>query len=155
MKSWGIGQYFYIDDNGKEETGYGYPWDGLSPADFFPDPECCSKEELENHAKAVEELEFENITQELEAIKQRITKLEEKIKGQIMSNKLKPCPFCGDKNPWISTSYDNDGSNSTWKYVKCIKCHARTGGKWFTGNNDCPQFYEEVRDEWNTRAENE
>lgn len=64
---------------------------------------------------------------------------------------LKPCPFCGTKNPQMKTSYDTDGSDAIWKYVECFKCGARTRGKWFTPGNDCPQFYAEVREYWNSR----
>lgn len=68
-------------------------------------------------------------------------------------NNLKPCPFCGDNNAFMRTDYDTDGSNCTWKYIEC-KCGIRTRGKWFSGSNDCPIFYEEVRYEWNKRLGN-
>lgn len=67
-------------------------------------------------------------------------------------NLLKPCPFCGDQSPIMHSSYDTDGSDATWKFIKCHKCGARTQGKWFSHGNDCPIFYEEVRDQWNIRA---
>lgn len=64
---------------------------------------------------------------------------------------MKPCPFCGETHPYIHTEYETDGSEAIWKFVKCQKCGARTRGKWFTRGNDCPLFYQEVRDEWNNR----
>ena len=42
---WGIGMYTYIDDEGNTECGYGYPWKGMNPDDFTPDPECVTKQE--------------------------------------------------------------------------------------------------------------
>lgn len=69
-----------------------------------------------------------------------------------MSKLLKDCPFCGSE-AHISTEYETDGSDCTWKFVRCSKCGARTRGKWFSGHNDCPIFYEEVRDEWNQRTD--
>lgn len=78
--------------------------------------------------------------------------IQEPRKAEEMGSLLKECPFCGDKDASIRTEYDNDGSNTTWKYVECIKCRSRTAGKWFSGTNDCPIFYEEVRDQWNQRA---
>lgn len=65
--------------------------------------------------------------------------------------KLLECPFCGSGSE-IRTSYDNDGSNAVWKFVQCNGCGSRTMGKWFSPGNDCPLFYEEVRDQWNRRA---
>lgn len=65
---------------------------------------------------------------------------------------LKPCPFCGSEKNYIKTRYDEDGSDATWKFVECSNCGCRTRGKWFTASNDCPIFYEEVRDEWNKRS---
>lgn len=38
-----------------EMTHYGDPFAGLDPADFTPDPECCSAEELAAHAAALAE----------------------------------------------------------------------------------------------------
>lgn len=64
---------------------------------------------------------------------------------------LKPCPFC-DGNAHISKRWDSDGDH-TWVYVYCEKCRVETCGKWYTGNNDCPNFYAEVRDQWNIRIE--
>ena len=63
---------------------------------------------------------------------------------------MKPCPFCGG-SPIMKTDYDTDGSEATWKFIECSKCRARSGGKWFSPGNDCPIFYEEVRDQWNIR----
>jgi len=40
---WGIGGYTYIDENGKKQSGYGY-YKPQNPNDFYPDYECCTKE---------------------------------------------------------------------------------------------------------------
>lgn len=69
--------------------------------------------------------------------------------------KLKPCHFCGNKRVLMKTDYDTVGNDCTLNYIECDKCGARTRGKWVSANNDCPQFYEEVRDQWNFRAEGE
>lgn len=65
-----------------------------------------------------------------------------------MGVELKPCPFCGGA-PYIQNDTDIDGCY--WSWVSC-RCGARTRGKWSSSSaNTCPQFYAEVRDEWNTR----
>lgn len=53
--SWGIGIYVYTDDSGVKQSGYGYPWKGMNPNDYTPDPECCSEKEIEAWKKAKEE----------------------------------------------------------------------------------------------------
>lgn len=52
--TFGIGTYKYIDENGKEDFGYGF-WSPQNPHDFFPDHELCTPEEIERHKKACEE----------------------------------------------------------------------------------------------------
>lgn len=64
---------------------------------------------------------------------------------------LKLCPFCGG-DAYISKRWDSDGDH-TWVYVCCAKCKVETCGKWYTGNNDCPNFYAEVRNQWNIRID--
>lgn len=56
--------------------------------------------------------------------------------------------FCGDL-PKMKTEYSSDYSDTTWKYIQCDTCRVRTLGKWYSKGNDCPIFYQEVRDEWN------
>jgi len=51
---WGIGGYMYIDENGKKQSGYGY-YKPQNPNDFYPDYECCTKEEIAAHKAACEE----------------------------------------------------------------------------------------------------
>jgi hypothetical protein len=66
-------------------------------------------------------------------------------------SELKSCPFCG-KKATLTHSYDPDGCY--WAYIKCNGCEVRSRGKWTSVRSDaCPLFYEEVRDEWNTRAQ--
>lgn len=56
-----------------------------------------------------------------------------------MSNKLKPCPFCGGEAEY--------GANSVqgYEYVRCASCKART---W-----SCYETKEQAAQAWNTRAE--
>lgn len=63
---------------------------------------------------------------------------------------LLPCPFCGDK-AGVNREHCLDGSG-IFLTVKCGKCRAKSGEKYHTHGNDCPQTYQEVRDLWNTRA---
>lgn len=66
-------------------------------------------------------------------------------------SELKPCPFCRNGGKaGIRHSYDDDGLRWTW--VECGTCHARTGGNWCRPENECPQFMQERRDEWNLRS---
>ena len=51
---WGIGSYMYIDENGREQSGYGFARPE-NPNDFFPDYECCSEKEIAAHQSACEE----------------------------------------------------------------------------------------------------
>ncbi len=68
-----------------------------------------------------------------------------------MSNELKPCPFCGG-NPRIDTEYDMDGFGNFHK-VECSDCGASSKAHFCTQGNECPQYYQEVRDEWQNRAD--
>ena len=62
---------------------------------------------------------------------------------------LAPCPFCG-ASAYVASETDYD--NIRWHYVRCRGCGTRSRGKWHSPGNDCPQFYAEVREEWNRRA---
>lgn len=66
---------------------------------------------------------------------------------------LLPCPFCPDGGkPYIDHSHDPDGCY--WAKVKCHTCGASTRGKWASDRSDtCLIFFEEVREEWNRRAQ--
>jgi hypothetical protein len=50
---WGIGSYSTGGDGNCD--GYGIPWHGMNPNNFFPDYECCTEEEIAAHKKAKEE----------------------------------------------------------------------------------------------------
>ena len=68
-----------------------------------------------------------------------------------MSADIKPCPFCSSDKTAIRTDYDPDGC--IWNYVKCSNCGARSAGKWASDSSDrCPNYFSEVRGEWNNRA---
>ena len=65
-------------------------------------------------------------------------------------SELKICPFCGGK---ARMSKNYDGDMVQWDFVKCDSCGARSRGKWVShSSNACPIYYEEVRQEWNTRT---
>lgn len=66
---------------------------------------------------------------------------------------LKPCQFCGGKAS-IDKEYDMDGFGNFHR-VECTKCGAQSKSHFATTGNDCPQYYQEVRDSWNERAESE
>ena len=66
-------------------------------------------------------------------------------------SELKPCPFCGGK-PRIDTEYDMDGFGNFHK-VECSKCGASSKAHFATQGNECPQYYQEVRDGWQQRAD--
>lgn len=66
---------------------------------------------------------------------------------------LKPCPFCGSPEVHIVRDYDYEGASTCVHVsVECRKCRARSGSNWYSEGNDCPKFYEEIRDRWNTRT---
>lgn len=65
--------------------------------------------------------------------------------------KLKACPFCGG-GAFVSHETDNDGFGVFYS-VKCRQCLAETAPRFASRGNDCQQFYAEVRELWNTRAE--
>lgn len=68
-----------------------------------------------------------------------------------MTRELKPCPFCGG-DASIARDHCIDGGG-IFLSVKCHTCRAKSGEKYHSHGNDCPQTYQEVRDAWNTRAE--
>lgn len=63
---------------------------------------------------------------------------------------LKPCPFCGGKAQ-IARESDPDGGG-TFYTVKCHRCGAETAPRFASHGNDCPQFYAEVREQWDRRV---
>src|SRR5690606_34659543 len=65
------------------------------------------------------------------------------------SKTLLPCPFCGGK-AGIHRSHDADGM--LWVGVRCQGCEAASTQYWCSPGNDCPIFYECVRNSWNRRA---
>lgn len=67
-----------------------------------------------------------------------------------MSKDLKPCPFCGSDKARIHTEHDSDGFG-VFISVKCYECRASSGSKFVT--ETCPQTFQEVRDDWNTRSQ--
>lgn len=64
---------------------------------------------------------------------------------------LLPCPFCGGPAYMTSEAGDPFDDIGRFHFVKCSRCRARGGDKYAPNGNDCPQFYEEVRGEWNQR----
>lgn len=64
---------------------------------------------------------------------------------------LLPCPFCGGRG-LMSREPDLDGFG-TFLSIQCVACRGRSRPKYYSRGNDCPQTYQEVRDEWNTRAD--
>ena len=64
-------------------------------------------------------------------------------------NNLKPCPFCGGEARIVS-EYDTDGFGEFHK-VACRACGASSKHHFVSSGNDCPQYYQEVRDDWNMR----
>ena len=61
-----------------------------------------------------------------------------------MTDKLKPCPFCGCE---AVTRYDDDG---VWFYIECgnENCSILVQGQWHTDMH-------EAEDAWNRRADND
>lgn len=66
-------------------------------------------------------------------------------------SELKPCPFCGGKAR-IDTEYDMDGFGNFHK-VECSDCGASSKPHFATQGNECPQYYQEVRDDWQNRTD--
>lgn len=63
---------------------------------------------------------------------------------------LLPCPFCGGAPGVVHTT---DVDDTKWVHVECYGCGARTRGDWIPPSSDqCPIFFQEVRAEWNRRA---
>lgn len=65
-------------------------------------------------------------------------------------SELKPCPFCGGEAR-IDTEYDMDGFGNFHK-VECKSCGASSKAHFCSQGNECPQYYQEVRDDWQNRA---
>lgn len=63
---------------------------------------------------------------------------------------LKNCPFC-DHQARIDRDTFSD-KHGVFLYVKCKGCGATSRHKYHSHGSDCPQKYEEVRQQWNTRA---
>src|SRR5512138_1982687 len=70
----------------------------------------------------------------------------------LSSNTLLPCPFCGGK-AGIHRSHDADGM--LWVGVRCQGCGAASTQDWCSPGNDCPIFYEGIRNSWNRRPAHE
>lgn len=64
-------------------------------------------------------------------------------------SELKKCPFCGGE-AHIDTEYDVDGFGN-FHYVKCKDCGAKSRQHFVSSWNECPQYYQEVRDDWQDR----
>ncbi|MCW8110135.1 Lar family restriction alleviation protein [Yersinia intermedia] len=65
--------------------------------------------------------------------------------------KLLPCPFCGGMGYSTSEAGDPFDDIGRFYYVRCGKCGARSGAKYVPNGCDCPQTYQEIRDDWNQR----
>lgn len=67
-----------------------------------------------------------------------------------MTEKLKPCPFCGGQaRIGRSPCHDEQG---TFAYAVCRSCGAKSRDNYYGYGNDCPVLYATIRDEWNTRT---
>ncbi|GKX54065.1 hypothetical protein SOASR030_01770 [Leminorella grimontii] len=70
-----------------------------------------------------------------------------------MSEKLKPCPFCGSDNVHITRTagslHDETGS---FYYVSCSSCCAKSGSEFSPGGRYTNDLYKAVCDRWNKRA---
>ncbi|MCV6826034.1 MULTISPECIES: Lar family restriction alleviation protein [Halocynthiibacter] len=64
--------------------------------------------------------------------------------------KLLPCPFCEGK-AHIHREPCVEGMGY-YCAVKCSKCGGKSPEKYYSNGNDCPLFYEDLRNLWNTRS---
>ena len=67
---------------------------------------------------------------------------------------LKPCPFCGGEKVGMATE-SNKIVFGMFKFIACKDCGASSRRYFVSNGNECPQFYEEVRDSWNRRPVDE
>ena len=67
---------------------------------------------------------------------------------------LKPCPFCGGEKVGVATEHDAD-SFGMFKFIACKACGGSSRRHFVSNGNECPQFYEQVRDSWNSRPVDE
>lgn len=65
-----------------------------------------------------------------------------------MANELKPCPFCGGNSISFRNTPDMD-TEGKFHCVSCNECGAKSREKF--AMDACPLFYEELRNQWNTR----
>lgn len=65
-----------------------------------------------------------------------------------MANELKPCPFCGGNSISFRSTPDMD-TDGKFHCVSCNECGAKSREKF--AMDACPLFYEELRNQWNTR----
>lgn len=64
-------------------------------------------------------------------------------------SELKVCPFC-EGEASIRSECDMDGFGY-FHWVECKKCRARSANHFVSQGNECPQYYQEVREDWNNR----
>ena len=64
---------------------------------------------------------------------------------------MKNCPFCGGK-PRIAREWDSDTHDGRFVFVECSDCRSSSRKHYVSGSNDCPLFYEEVRNDWEKRV---
>ena len=69
---------------------------------------------------------------------------------------LKPCPFCGNRNPRFR--YYHDEERECFRiFVKCTSCHCRSGFVFGKENPSHSKYNDEATLKcavlWNTRAE--
>ena len=74
------------------------------------------------------------------------------MEGEGMSEKLKPCPFCGGKASMESGRYEMDDDMFSFAHVECLSCGACGSG--FTEAEKPVESLEALAaDAWNRRAE--
>jgi len=73
-----------------------------------------------------------------------------------MSEKLKPCPFCGGDAEFKEDIYVQDGDKGSYAKVSCSRCLAciSDGGQWFDQESH-DLMKNSVIEDWQRRADKE
>lgn len=64
--------------------------------------------------------------------------------------KLNPCPFCGGSGSIRRDTYADDFG--VFYFVECSSCGGRSRELYANKGSDCPETYQTVRNNWNTRT---